>query len=85
MKKNVLLLLLGSTVATGLGACSSDSNKAAETPLQQAADLPPGTTIKGADGSKIKKQADGDLKVKDAQGNVVKQDADDSTVKAKTE
>ena len=64
-----------------LGACSSDKT---ETPLQQAADLPPGTTVKGADGSKIKKQADGDLKVKDAQGNLVKRDADDGAVKAKT-
>jgi len=81
MKTQALFLLL-SCAAAVLGSCSSDK---AETPLQQAADLPAGTTIKGADGSKIKKQADGDLKVKDAQGNVVKQDADDGTVKAKTE
>lgn len=63
-------------------ACSQDK---ASTPLEQAADLPAGTTVKGADGSKIKKQADGDIKYKDANGNVVKQDADDGTVKAKSE
>lgn len=64
-------------------ACSHDQ-PAAETPMEQAADLPAGTTVKGADGSKIKKDADGDIKYRDANGNVVKQDADDGTVKAKS-
>lgn len=74
-----------------LGACSSPDQPAttetpaAETPMERAADLAPGTTIKGDDGSKIVKQADGDIKVKDADGNVVKRDADDGTVKMKSE
>jgi hypothetical protein len=65
-----------------LGACSHDT-PATETPQEAAADMAPGTTVKGADGSKIKKQADGDVKIKDADGNVVKQDADDGSVKVK--
>ena len=77
-------LLAGACAALLLGACSQEQ-PAEKTPLEKAADLPPGTTIKGEDGSKIKKQADGDLKVKDAEGNKVKQDADDGTVKVKTE
>ena len=77
-----ILLLLSCAASVAFTACSSD--KKAETPMEKAADLAPGTTIKGADGSKIKKQADGDLKVKDAQGNVVKKEADDGTIKAKS-
>ncbi|WP_324670721.1 hypothetical protein [Hymenobacter sp. GOD-10R] len=75
-----LLLLLCVAGAT-LASCSQEKSS---TPLEQAADLPAGTTVKGADGSKIKKQADGDIKYKDADGNVVKKDADDGTVKAKS-
>lgn len=76
----ILVLLLGCTTAIALGACSSNKT---ETPLQQASGLPPGTTSKGADGSKIKKQVDGDLKVKDAPGNAVKQQVDTSPVEAR--
>ena len=83
------LLLTGATTLTLLAACSQDqpatSTPAAETPMERAEDLAPGTTIKGDDGSKIVKQADGDIKVKDANGNVVKRDADDGTVKMKSE
>ncbi|WP_019948195.1 hypothetical protein [Hymenobacter aerophilus] len=81
-----LSLLLSTALL--LGACSQTtetpaSTPAPETPMEQAADLPAGTTIKADDGSKIKKQADGDIKIKDADGNKVKQDADDGTVKVK--
>ncbi|WP_086593371.1 hypothetical protein [Hymenobacter crusticola] len=75
-----LLILLGCVATTTFTACSQEKSSA----MEQAADLPAGTTVKGADGSKIKKQADGDIKVKDAEGNVVKRDADDGTVKTKT-
>lgn len=51
--------------------------------MERAEDMPAGTTIKGADGSKIKKQDDGDIKIKDAEGNKVKKDADDGEVKVK--
>lgn len=78
-----LLLLPCALVALLASACSQE--QPASTPMEQAADLPAGTTIKGADGSKIKKQADGDIKYKDANGNVVKKDADDGTVKVKSE
>ena len=73
----MLLCVAGATLAS----CSQDKSS---TPLEQAADLPAGSTVKGADGSKIKKQADGDIKYKDAEGNVVKQDAEDGTIKAKS-
>lgn len=63
-----------------LSACFSNK---VETPPQQAADLPPGTTSKGADGSKIKNQADSDLKVKEAAGDRWKQQVDTSPVKAR--
>ncbi|SDY21650.1 hypothetical protein SAMN04488069_106248 [Hymenobacter psychrophilus] len=88
-----MTILLSAAAALLLSACSqttdpsvgepADAPATTETPLEQAADLPPGTTIKGADGSKIVKQADGDIKVKDADGNKVKRDADDGTVKVK--
>ena len=51
--------------------------------MERAEDMPAGTTIKGSDGSKIKKQEDGDIKIKDADGNKVKRDADDGEVKVK--
>lgn len=81
MKKTILLL---ASFALILGACSQEDKSAASTPMEQAADMAPGTTIKGEDGSKIKKQADGDIKIKDAAGNKVKQDAEDGTVKMKS-
>ncbi|SET88649.1 hypothetical protein [Hymenobacter actinosclerus] len=83
------LLLSTAALTLLLGACSQTDQPAAttvetaETPAERAADLPPGTTIKGEDGSKIKKQADGDIKIKDADGNKIKRDADDGTVKVK--
>jgi len=79
------LLLSCTCAALLLGACSQDNTTGGKTAMEKASDLSPGTTIKGADGSKIKKQADGDIKIKDAEGNVVKKDADDGTVKVKTE
>lgn len=82
MKK---ILLSGVCAALLLSACSQDHPTEAKTAMEKASDLPPGTTIKGDDGSKIKKQADGDIKIKDAEGNVVKKDADDGTVKIKEE
>lgn len=78
MKK---LLLLSVGAALTLASCSDNKSSAVE----RAEDMAPGTTVKGADGSKIKKQEDGDIKIKDAQGNVVKKDADDGTTKVKTE
>ena len=84
-----LPLLLSAASLLLLGACSqtdqqpATTTNAVETPVERAADLPAGTTIKGEDGSKIKKQADGDIKIKDANGNKVKRDADDGTVKIK--
>ncbi|MBC6991914.1 MULTISPECIES: hypothetical protein [Hymenobacter] len=76
MKKIALVL----SCAALLASCSENKSS-----MEKANELPAGTTVKGADGSKIKKQADGDIKVKDAQGNVTKQDADDGTVKVKKE
>lgn len=71
MQRMSLLLSAAAAAALLLGACSqttdpsvgepADAPAATETPMQQAADLPPGTTIKADDGSKIKKQADGDI------------------------
>ncbi|WP_188813785.1 hypothetical protein [Hymenobacter cavernae] len=78
--KALLILLCCGLATTTFTSCSQDKS-----PMEQAADLPAGTTVKGADGSKIKKQADGDIKVKDAEGNVVKKDTDDGTVKVKSE
>ncbi|MBT2557022.1 hypothetical protein J7E24_04440 [Hymenobacter sp. ISL-91] len=86
------LILSTATALTLLGACSQTDQQPAtdintaettETPVERAADLPAGTTIKADDGSKIKKQEDGDIKIKDANGNKVKRDADDGTVKVK--
>ncbi|UOR04104.1 hypothetical protein MUN82_14260 [Hymenobacter aerilatus] len=50
-----------------------------------AANVAPGTTVKGADGSKISVDKDGDIKIKDAQGNKAKKAGDDGTVKLKPE
>lgn len=50
-----------------------------------AAGVAPGTTVKGADGSKISVDKDGDIKIKDAQGNKAKKAGDDGTVKLKPE
>ncbi|QNE40972.1 hypothetical protein F1C16_16060 [Hymenobacter sp. NBH84] len=72
----LFLLLAGATLS--LASCSQD-----QTAMERAEDMPAGTTIKGADGSKIKKQDDGDIKIKDAEGNKVKKDADDGEVKVK--
>lgn len=74
--KILSLLLAGATLS--LASCSQD-----KTAMERAEDLPAGTTIKGEDGSKIKKQDDGDIKIKDAAGNKVKKDADDGEVKVK--
>ncbi|MBW3128012.1 MULTISPECIES: hypothetical protein [Hymenobacter] len=74
--KMLFLLLAGATLS--LASCSQD-----QTAMERAEDMPAGTTIKGADGSKIKKQDDGDIKIKDAEGNKVKKDADDGEVKVK--
>ena len=72
----LFLLLTGATLS--LASCSQD-----QTAMERAEDMPAGTTVKGADGSKIKKQDDGDIKIKDAEGNKVKKDADDGEVKVK--
>ncbi|MBO3270099.1 PepSY domain-containing protein [Hymenobacter defluvii] len=74
--KMLFLLLAGATLS--LASCSQD-----QTAMERAEDMPAGTTIKGADGSKIKKQDDGDIKIKDAEGNKVKKDADDGELKVK--
>ncbi|MBC6610992.1 hypothetical protein H8B15_08660 [Hymenobacter sp. BT507] len=74
--KTLLLLLAGATLS--LASCSQD-----KTAMERAEDMPAGTTIKGDDGSKIKKQEDGDIKIKDADGNKIKKDADDGEVKVK--
>ncbi len=79
----VTLAVVATTTLGALGGCANDTPATADTPQEAAADMAPGTTVKGADGSKIKKQADGDVKIKDADGNVVKQDADDGSVKIK--
>ncbi|NVO84032.1 hypothetical protein [Hymenobacter terrestris] len=90
MQRVSLLLSTATALLLLFGACSQTTEQpavvetpATETPIERAADLPAGTTIKGDDGSKIKKQADGDIKIKDANGNKVKRDADDGTVKVK--
>jgi len=70
------LFIVGATLS--LASCSQD-----KTAMERAEDMPAGTTIKGSDGSKIKKQEDGDIKIKDADGNKVKRDADDGEVKVK--
>ncbi|UOR05079.1 hypothetical protein MUN82_19345 [Hymenobacter aerilatus] len=74
--KTLFLFLAGATLS--LASCSQD-----KTAMERAEDMPAGTTVKGADGSKIKKQEDGDIKIKDAAGNKVKKDADDGEVKVK--
>ncbi len=73
-----MLFLLLASATLSLASCSQD-----KTAMERAEDMPAGTTIKGADGSKIKKQDDGDIKIKDADGNKVKKDADDGEVKVK--
>ncbi|NVO30623.1 hypothetical protein [Hymenobacter lapidiphilus] len=92
MQRVSLLLSTATALTLLLGACSQTTEQPAtdistaettETPVERAADLPAGTTIKGDDGSKIKKQADGDIKIKDVNGNKIKRDADDGTVKVK--